>query len=453
VSLGTTGVVNPTQMLRFRPYEHPIEMRWHGSRATDHESPVTDHQSPMKEAVIASSVRTPVGKAFKGTLRSTRPDDLAAVAMQEAIRRVPGLDPKEIEDVILGCAMPEAEQGMNVARNAALRAGLPVEISAITINRFCSSGLQSIAMAAERIMAGYGDVILAGGTESMTMIPMGGNKVSPNPWLMDHNPDAYLSMGLTAENVARKYGITREEADGFSLASHKKALAAIAAGKFKDEIVPVEVKTTMVANGANGSPNTLTASGHAAKAKTTTTLFEMDEGPRADTSLEALAKLKPAFHARGTTTAGNSSQMSDGAAATIVMSGERARALGVKPMARFLGFATAGVPPEIMGIGPAFAIPKVLKLTGLTLDQIEVIELNEAFAVQSLAVIKMLGIDPARVNPNGGAIALGHPLGCTGAKLTASILRELERRNARYGMVTMCIGGGMGAAGIFERIA
>ena len=398
----------------------------------------------MKEAVIASSVRTPVGKASKGTLRSTRPDDLAAVAIQEAIRRVPGLDPNEIEDVILGCAMPEAEQGMNVARNAALRAGLPVEISAITINRFCSSGLQSIAMAAERIVAGYGDVILAGGTESMTMIPMGGNKVSPNPWLMDHNPDAYLSMGLTAENVARKYGITREQADEFSLASHGKALAAIAAGKFKDEIVPVEVKTTMVPNGANG---------HAAKARTTTTLFEMDEGPRADTSLEALAKLKPAFHARGTTTAGNSSQMSDGAAATIVMSGERARALGVKPMARFLGFATAGVPPEIMGIGPAFAIPKVLKLTGLTLDQIEVIELNEAFAVQSLAVIKMLGIDPARVNPNGGAIALGHPLGCTGAKLTASILRELERRNARYGMVTMCIGGGMGAAGIFERIA
>jgi acetyl-CoA acyltransferase len=398
----------------------------------------------MREAVIVSSVRTPVGKAFKGSLRATRPDDLAAVAIQEAIRRVPGLDPKEIEDVILGCAMPEAEAGMNVARNAALRAGLPVEISAITINRFCSSGLQSIAMAAERIVAGYGDVILAGGTESMTMIPMGGNKVSPNPWLMDHNPDAYLSMGLTAENVAAKYGITREQADEFSIGSHKKALAAIAAGKFKDEIVPVEVKITAVANAANG---------HAAKPKTTSTVFEMDEGPRADTSLEALAKLKPAFHARGTTTAGNSSQMSDGAAASIVMSSERAKALGVKPMARFLGFATAGVPPEIMGIGPAYAIPKVLKLTGLTLDQIDVIELNEAFAVQSLAVIKMLGIDPARVNPNGGAIALGHPLGCTGAKLTSSILRELERRNARYGMVTMCIGGGMGAAGIFERVA
>jgi acetyl-CoA acyltransferase len=398
----------------------------------------------MREAVIASSVRTAVGKAFKGTLRATRPDDLAALAMQEAIRRVPGLNPKDIEDVILGCAMPEAEQGMNVARNAALRAGLPVEVPAVTINRFCSSGLQSIAMAAERIMVGHADVILAGGTESMSMIPMGGNKVSPNPWLMDHNPDAYLSMGLTAENVARKYGITRQQADEFSLASHHKALAAIAAGKFKDEIVPVEVKMTVVANGANGHP---------AKVKTTTAVFDTDEGPRADTNLEALGKLKAAFHARGTTTAGNSSQMSDGAAAAIVMSADRARTLGVKPLGRFLAFATAGVPPEIMGIGPAYAIPKALKLAGLTLDQIDVIELNEAFAVQSLAVIKEAGLDPARVNPNGGAIALGHPLGCTGAKLTATILRELERRNARYGMVTMCIGGGMGAAGIFERIA
>jgi acetyl-CoA acyltransferase len=369
---------------------------------------------------------------------------MAAVAIQESIRRVPGLDPREIEDIIMGCAMPEAEQGMNVARNAALRAGLPVEISAITINRFCSSGLQSIATAAERIMVGHAEVILAGGTESMTMVPMGGNKVSPNPWLMDHNPDAYLNMGLTAENVARKYGITREQADEFSLASHKKALAAIAEGKFKDEIVPVEVKMTVVANGTNG---------HSAKSKTTTTIFDTDEGPRADTSLEALAKLKPAFHARGMTTAGNSSQMSDGAAAAIVMSAERARALGVKPLARFVSFATAGVPPELMGIGPAFAIPKALKLAGLLLDQIEVIELNEAFAAQSLAVIKELGIDPARVNLNGGAIALGHPLGCTGAKLTATILRELERRKARYGMVTMCIGGGMGAAGIFERVS
>src|SRR6266436_5239568 len=397
----------------------------------------------MREAIIASSVRTPVGKAFKGTLRATRPDDLAAVAMQEAIRRVPGLDPNEIEDIILGCAMPEAEAGMNVARNAALRAGLPVEISAITINRFCSSGLQSIAMAAERIVAGYGDVILAGGTESMTMIPMGGNKVSPNPWLMDHNPDAYLSMGLTAENVARKYGITREQADEFSLASHKKALAAIAAAKFKDEIVPVEVKMTVVANGANG---------HAAKAKTTTITFETDEGPRADTSLEALAKLKPAFHVKGTVTAGNSSQMSDGAAAAVVMSDERAKALGLKPLARFVAYATAGVLPEEFGIGPVAAIPKVLKLAGLSLSDVAVIELNEAFAAQSLAVIRQAGLDPSRVNPNGGAIALGHPLGCTGAKLTATLIRELQRRNARYGMVTMCIGGGMGAAGICERM-
>jgi acetyl-CoA acyltransferase len=373
--------------------------------------------------------------------------------MQEAIRRVPGLDPKDIEDVILGCAMPEGEAGMNVARIASQRAGLPPEVPAMTINRFCSSGLQAIAMAAERIMVGHADVILAGGTESMSMIPMGGNKISPNPWLMDHYPDAYLSMGLTAENLAKKYGITREKADEFSLASHQKALAAIAAGKFRDEIVPVEVQTTVFAAAANGSRNALSASGRAAKTKTTTAFFEMDEGPRADSSLEALAKLKPAFHARGTTTAGNSSQTSDGAAATIVMSAERATALGVKPMARFLGFATAGVPAEIMGIGPAYAIPKVLKLTGLKLDQIDVIELNEAFAVQSLAVIQEAGLDLARVNPNGGAIALGHPLGCTGAKLTASILRELERRNARYGMVTMCIGGGMGAAGIFERIA
>jgi acetyl-CoA acyltransferase len=398
----------------------------------------------MREAVIVSSVRTPVGKAFKGSLRATRPDDLAAIAIQEAIRRVPGLDPKDIEDVIIGCAMPEGEQGNNVARIASQRAGLPAEVPAITINRFCSSGLQSIAMAAERIMIGHADVILAGGTESMSMVPMGGNKVSPNPWLMDHYPDAYLSMGLTAENLAKKYGITREKADEFSLASHKKALAAIAAGKFKDEIVPVEVQSTVVANGTNW---------HGAKAKSTMAMFEMDEGPRADTSMEALAKLKPAFHVHGTTTAGNSSQTSDGAAAAIVMSAERARALGAKPMARFISFATAGVPAEIMGIGPAFAIPKALKLAGLTLDQIEVIELNEAFAVQSLAVIQEAGLDPARINPNGGAIALGHPLGCTGAKLTATILRELERRGARYGMVTMCIGGGMGAAGVFERVA
>jgi acetyl-CoA acyltransferase len=397
----------------------------------------------MREAVIASSVRTAVGKAYKGTLHTTRPDDLAAAAITAAIQRVPGLDPKEIDDVILGCAMPEGEQGMNIARIASLRAGLPVESSAITINRFCSSGLQAIAMGAERIMLGSADVVLAGGTESMSMVPMGGNKVAPNPWLMDHYPDSYLGMGLTAENLARKYGITRQQADEFSYGSHQKALAAIAAGKFKDEIVPVEVRNTVVSNG----------DGRGGRAKTTTANFDTDEGPRADTSLDALARLKPAFHVHGTVTAGNSSQMSDGAAISVVMSADRARALGVKPLARFIAFATAGCAPEEMGVGPVFAIPKALRLAGLKLDQIDVIELNEAFAAQSLSVIRLAGLDPARVNPNGGAIALGHPLGCTGAKLTASIVRELERRQARYGLVTMCVGGGMGAAGIFERVA
>ena len=397
----------------------------------------------MKEAVIASSVRTAVGKAYKGTLHSTRPDDLAAIAINGAIARVPGLDPKEIEDVVLGCAMPEAEQGMNIARIASLRAGLPVECSAITINRFCSSGLQAIALAAERVMLGGAEVVVAGGAESMSMVPMGGNKTSPNPWLMDNYPDAYLGMGLTAENLVRKYGITREKADEFSYCSHQKALAAIAAGKFKDEIVPVEVRSTIVSNG----------DGRGGRAKTATKVFDTDEGPRADTSLDALAKLRPAFHAHGTVTAGNSSQMSDGAAISVVMSADRARALGVKPLGRFLAFATAGCPPEEMGVGPVFAIPKALRLAGLKLEQIDVIELNEAFAAQSLSVIGAAGLDPARVNVNGGAIALGHPLGCTGAKLTATILRELERRKARYGMVTMCIGGGMGAAGIFERLS
>jgi len=407
----------------------------------------------MPEAVIVSSVRTPVGKAFKGSLRATRPDDLAALVIKEALARVPGLDAKEIDDVILGCAMPEGEQGMNVARIAALRAGLPIETSAMTINRFCSSGLQAIAIAAERIRAGSAQVIVAGGTESMTMVPMGGNKVSPNPWLVDHNPDAYINMGLGTENIARKFGITRDQADKFSVESHKKALAAIAAGHFKDETVPVEVKITAVANGNGSSAGP--ASGKvkaAAKAATQTFTFETDEGPRADTSLEALAKLKPAFHVKGTVTAGNSSQMSDGAAAAVVMSDERARALGLKPLARFVAYATAGVLPEEFGIGPVAAIPKALKLAGLTLNDIAVFELNEAFAAQALAVIQQAGLDPARVNPNGGAIALGHPLGCTGAKLTATILRELQRRNARYGMVTMCIGGGMGAAGILERL-
>ena len=408
----------------------------------------------MREAVIVSAMRTAVGKAGKGTLRATRPDDLAADAIRGALAGAKGLDPKDIEDVILGCAMPEAEQGMNVARIAALRAGLPVEVSAMTVNRFCSSGLQAIAIAADRIMTGQGDVAVAGGTESMSMVPMGGNKVAPNPWLMDHYPDAYLSMGLTAENLAKKYGITREQADEFSLASHQKALAAIAAGNFKDEIVPVEVSYTAVAAAATGNGGAGSAQNEKAGiAKTVKLTFDTDEGPRADTSLEALAKLKPAFHARGVVTAGNSSQMSDGAAAAVVMSAERARALGLKPLARFVAFATAGAPPEEMGIGPVYAIPKVLKIAGLTLDQIDVIELNEAFAAQSLSVIKAAGLDSSRVNVNGGAIALGHPLGCTGAKLTATILRELERRSARYGLVTMCIGGGMGAAGIFERIA
>jgi acetyl-CoA acyltransferase len=402
----------------------------------------------MRDAVIVSSVRTAVGKSGRGTLRTTRPDDLGAIVIREAVARAKGLDPKEIEDVVIGCAMPEGEQGMNVARIASLRAGMPVESAAMTINRFCSSGLQAIAIAAQRIMAGQGEVAVAGGTESMSMLPMGGNKVSPNPWLVENYPDTYLNMGLTAENLAKKYGITREQADEFSYASHQKAIAAIAAGKFKDEIVPVPVSyNVMEAAAGNGSATNGT------KPKTVNISFDTDEGPRADTSVEALAKLKPAFHARGVVTAGNSSQTSDGAAASVVMSAERAKALGLKPLGRFVAFAVAGCPPEEMGIGPVFAIPKVLKLAGLSLDQMDVIELNEAFAAQALSVMKVAGIDPERVNVNGGAIALGHPLGCTGAKLTATILRELERRKGRYGLVTMCVGGGMGAAGIFERVA
>ncbi len=406
----------------------------------------------MREVVVVSSVRTPVGRAYKGTLRATRPDELAAIAIKGALDRVPQLDPKEIEDVILGCAMPEAEQGMNVARIASLRAGLPVEVSAVTINRFCSSGLQAIAMAAERILAGGAEVMVAGGTESMSMIPMGGNKISPNPWLVDHYPDAYLSMGLTAERVAARFGITREQCDQFSLRSHQKALAAIAAGKFEDETVAVPVSFTTL-NGSNG--RVVAGLGPAPaphKPKRQEISFEVDEGPRADTSLEALSALKAAFHVKGVTTAGNSSQMSDGAAAAVVMSAERAKALGIAPLARYVAFATAGYKPEEMGLGPVFAIPKALKLAGLKLSDIDVIELNEAFAAQSLAVIQEAGLDPERVNPNGGAIALGHPLGCTGAKLTASVIRELKRRHGRYGLVTMCVGGGMGAAGIFENL-
>jgi acetyl-CoA acyltransferase len=391
----------------------------------------------MREVVLVSSVRTPVGRAYKGTLRATRPDELAAIAIKGALARVPQLDTKEIEDVILGCAMPEGEQGMNVARIASLRAGLPVETSAMTVNRFCSSGLQAIAMAAERIGSGGAEVIIAGGTESMSMVPMGGHKISPNPWLVENRPDAYLSMGLTAERLAQRFGITREAADEFSLHSHEKALAAIASGKFEDEIVSVPVSFT-TPNGSKPKKQELT--------------FTTDEGPRSDTSLEALLGLKPAFHVKGTVTAGNSSQMSDGAAAAVVMSADRAAQLGIKPMARYVAFATAGYKPEEMGLGPVFAIPKALKLAGLQLSDIDVIELNEAFAAQSLAVIHEAGLDPARVNPNGGAVALGHPLGCTGAKLTATLIRELKRRNGRYGIVTMCVGGGMGAAGIFENL-
>jgi len=404
--------------------------------------------STMSEAVIVSAVRTPVGRAYKGTLRATRPDDLAALVIKEAMARVPGLAAAEIDDVILGCAMPEGEQGMNVARIASLRAGLPVETSAMTINRFCSSGLQAIALAADRVRGGGAEVIVAGGTESMSMVPMGGNKISPNPWLVDHYPDAYINMGLGTENIARKFGIAREAADEFAFNSHRKATAAIAAGKFRDEVLPVEVMVTSL------PPDGGAGAGKAKPQKpiTQSIKFDTDELPRADTSLDALAKLKPAFHARGSVTAGNSSPMSDGAAAVVVMSEARAKALGVKPLARFVAYATAGCLPEEFGIGPVNAIPKALKIAGLKLNDMAVIELNEAFAAQSLAVIQQAGLPAEKVNPNGGAIALGHPLGCTGAKLAASIVRELERRNARYGMVTMCIGGGMGAAGIIERL-
>jgi acetyl-CoA acyltransferase len=400
----------------------------------------------MPEAVIVSSVRTPVGRGFKGSLRTTRPDDLAALVIKEVLARVPGLDLKEIDDVILGCAMPEGEQGMNVARVAALRAGLPIEISAMTVNRFCASGLQSIALAAERIRGGSAQVIVAGGTESMSLVPMGGNKISPNPWLVDNYPDAYINMGLGTENLARKFGITREQADQFAVDSHKKAVAALAADKFKDETVPVEIKITSLpnGNGAKGNP--------APKPTTQSFVFAKDEMPRPDTSMDVLSGLKPAFHIKGTVTAGNSSPMSDGAAAVVVMSDAKVKQLGLKPQARFVSFATAGCAPEEFGIGPVYAIPKALDLAGLTLNDLAVIELNEAFATQSLAVIQQANLDAGRVNPNGGAIALCHPLGCTGSKLSAALLRELERRNARYGMVTMCIGGGMGAAGIFERL-
>jgi len=374
----------------------------------------------MTEAFIVSAVRTPVGKAPNGALRYTRPDEMAAITIGEALRRVPSLDPSEVEDVILGCAMPEAEQGLNVARIASLRAGVPITASAVTVNRFCSSGLQAIAYGAERIMTGGASVVVAGGTESMSMVPMGGNKVAPNPFLVDNYPDVYLTTGLVAENHVRDFGISREEQDAFAFRSHQRAIAAIDSGSFAEEVVPVAG-------------------------------LAVDEGPRRDTSLEALSKLKPAFHANGTVTAGNSSQTSDGASAVVVMSGIRVRELGLTPLARFVAFATAGVAPERFGIGPVPAVRRVLKQTGLTIDQIDLVELNEAFAAQALACLRDLPIDPDRLNPNGGAIALGHPLGCTGSKLTATLLYEMKRRKARYGLVTMCVGGGMGAAGIFER--
>ncbi len=391
----------------------------------------------MKEAVIVSAVRTAVGKAPKGTLRNTRSDEMGSVAIREAVARA-GVEAALIEDVIMGCAFPEASQGMNVARTSAILAGLPVETSAMTVNRYCSSGLQTIALAAERIRTGGAEVIVAGGLESMTAIPMGGNTFRPNPQLAETYPDYYLNMGLTAENLARKYEITREQADEFSYNSHMKALAAIKDGKFTDEIVPMNVFVDEF--------------DEKGRVRRKEIVFDQDEGPRADTSLEGLAKLRPVFHAKGTVTAGNASQMSDGAAAAVVMSADKAAELGLKPIARFVSYATAGCLPEEMGIGPVYAIPKALKLAGLTLDQIDLIELNEAFAAQGLSVMKVLELDPAKVNVNGGAVALGHPLGCTGAKLTATILQEMRRRSARYGMVTMCVGGGMGAAGIFERL-
>jgi len=386
----------------------------------------------MPQAVIIDCLRTAVGRAPRGALRNTRPDDLAAIVIRALLKRYP--QATEVEDVIIGCAMPEGESGNNMARQALLRAGLPDSVPGMTINRFCSSGLQSIALAADRIRAGGADILIAGGAESMSLIPFGGNKPAPNPWFVDHWPEVYMSMGLTAERLQKKYGISREDADQFALRSHQNAVRAQQEGRFDQEIVPVEVESVSPGN-------------------STKDVFRKDEGPRADTSAEALAKLKPVFHAQGTVTAGNSSQTSDGAAAALLMSDTKARELGLKPKARFVSFAVAGVPPEIMGIGPVVAIPKALDKAGVKLDAVGAIELNEAFAVQALAVIREGGLDPERINPNGGAIALGHPLGCTGAKLTATILREMERSQTSYGMVTMCIGGGQGAAGIFERLS
>jgi acetyl-CoA acyltransferase len=396
----------------------------------------------MREAVIVNALRTAVGKAPRGSLKDTRTDDMAAAVIKELMARTPEVNPSDVEDVVIGCAIPEAQQGMNMARQAALLAGLPNSTSAITINRFCSSGLQAIAQAAEHIICGFSEVAVGGGAESLSLLPMGGHHISPNPTLVDSYPDTYLNMGLTAENLARKYGISREQADEFSFRSHRNAASAIDEGRFKEEIVPLVLVARELETDDKGR----------GRIQSKETVFQVDEGVRRDTSMEGLARLRPVFHAKGTVTAGNSSQTSDGAAAALVMSSERAEKLGLKPMARFVAFATAGVAPEEMGIGPVFAIPKALKLAGLKLEDIDLIELNEAFGVQALAVIKELNLDLERLNVNGGAIALGHPLGCTGAKLTATLLSEMKRRKARYGMVTMCVGGGMGAAGIFENL-
>ena len=391
----------------------------------------------MTSAVIVSAARTAIGKAPRGTLRTTRPEEMAAAAVRAVMERAPVVDAADIDDVILGCAMPEAEQGMNVARIASLRAGLPVEVPAQTVNRFCSSGLQTIALAAQQIMSGMGEAVIAGGVETMSQVPMSSNKFMANPTLAKEHPGVYIGMGQTAENLARQYEVTREEQDAFALRSHQRAAAAQDAGKFDDEIVPLEVEITL---GEGGSVQTYR------------TTFDRDEGIRRDSSVEALAKLRPVFHAQGTVTAGNSSQTSDGSAAVLVMSEEKAERLGLEPMARFRSFAVAGVAPELMGIGPVTAVPKALKLAGVSIDEIDLVELNEAFAVQALAVIRELGLDEDRVNVNGGAIALGHPLGCTGAKLTVQMLHELVRQDKQLGLVTMCIGGGMGAAGVLERL-
>jgi acetyl-CoA acyltransferase len=391
----------------------------------------------VKEAVIVAGVRTAVGRANRGTLVYVRPDDMAAVVIKEVLRRAPAIKAEDVEDVVMGCCWPEAEQGLNVARVALLRAGLPNILPGQTVVRACASGLQAIVSAAERIVAGFGNCILAGGVESMSMVPMQGNKFVPNPWMAENAPQIYCTMGQTAENVANKYGVGRKEQDEFAYRSHMRAIAAQEAGKFKDEIVPLEIEQVVM---EDGQPTTRTI------------VFDADECPRRGTTLEAMARLRPAFAKNGTVTAGNSSQMSDGAAAVLLMERERAEAAGLEPLARFVGFAVGGVPPELMGIGPTVAVPKVMELTGMSLDDIGLIELNEAFASQSLVVIRKLGMDEEITNVNGGAIALGHPLGCTGAKLTVQIINEMKRRDVQFGLVTMCTGGGMGAAGIFERL-